>query len=318
MPTEAEAQKLITKIRQDVRYIRHRLDELTWANQLAPFADEGERLANAMENALRDIQLVAENPKQPSGADIAATASLGGLHLTAAEPGESYNSMMAEWELGSDPPDQVAPFVSATQMVGYLTISGNPTQDFAGVVEITSAGGVGAGEYRFSSDAGANFTAPATIPSSFEHAGVTVTFADEIDIPDVVPEAAGELPLVASYALGATASWASLGFDKLTLSLGASAESFDYLRPGATWFTQGPARSRLIAAAEWATVTRPPTGSTTFSGGQSRVLPPLDEALYAEAELEQSYTSGLAWKRKWRVELSSHVITRSQVAPGGL
>src|SRR5690606_15496832 len=144
---------------------------------------------------------------------------LGGLHLTAAEPGESYNSMTAEWELGSAPPDQVAPFISSTPMVGYLTISGNPTRDFAGVVEITSAGGVGVGEYRFSSDAGARLGAPAPRPSSFEPAGVTVPFADEIDIPDVVPEAAGELPPVACYALGATASWASLGFDKLTLSL---------------------------------------------------------------------------------------------------
>lgn len=318
MPTELEAQHLAYAIRGELRYIAARINEVTWGNQLQPFADEGEAIAVAIERALRNVALVEDHPKQATGQNAAATARLGPLTLTAAEVGEAYNGMTATWALGATPPEQAAGFSGgATPTVGYVNISGNPTEDFDGVVEITADGGVGVGSYRFSDDGGQSWGSPQLI-ADFAHLGVTVTFADTIDVPDVVTEAIGELPLVANYVAPAQASWSSRGFDRLTLTHAGQSVSYDYLRPGATWFVQGSAASEFVTSAEWSAETRPFPSTVIFSGGSSQTLPPTDEAGPFRRTLNDAYSAGIAWRRKWNIELSSYVVTRSPTPPPSL
>jgi hypothetical protein len=296
---------LADTIRSEVAYIRKTAPELSWSKVLRGFADIGETIA-------RDIlkALTAPAPRtQASGVDAKAVARIGPLFLEAIAPGEAYNQLTASWAIGETHPLQGGHFEGGAEpTVGYLLISGNPTADFDGVVEITASGGVGAGQYRFSSNGGTSWTTPATIPDSFTHAGVTVTFADEI----VVPEAE---PLTANYIDNATASWPSRGFDTLVLTLGNIVETYQFVRPGATWFVEGGGKSKLVGAASWSSETRPSPTTVTFSGGSSRTVEtevaPLDA-------LPDAVARGTEWRRRWVLEISDHVVTRAATAPAGI
>lgn len=302
--TEA-ARQLAQTIRAEVAYIRKTAPELSWRKALLGFADVGEGIARDIDKALSAPSTQAH----ATGVDTKAVARIGPLFLEAIAPGEAYNGMTAEWQVGETHPLQGAHFTGGdSPTVGYLLMTGNPTVDFDGVVEITATGGVGAGQYRFSADGGASWTSPATIPASFTYAGVTVTFADEIAVPE-------STPLTANYVYGATAEWPSRGFDRLTLTLGGIVETYEVVRPGATWFVEGGGRSKLVGAASWSSETRPSPTTVTFAGGSSRTVE--SETAPIDA-LPDAVARGTEWRRRWVLEISDHVVTRAVTAPSGI
>lgn len=299
------ARQLAQTIRAEVAYIRKTAPELSWRKKLLDFAAVGEGIARDIYKALT----APSTRSQATGTDAKAVARIGPLFLEAIAAGEAYNGMTAEWQVGATHPLQGAHFTGGdTPTVGYLLVSGNPTSDFDGVVEITSSGGVGAGQYRFSSDGGSTWTTPTTIPSSFTHAGVTVEFADEIVVPEVEP-------ITASYVDGATASWPSRGFDTLVLTLGNIVETYQSVRPGATWFVEGGGKSKLVGAASWSIETRPSPTTATFAGGSSLTVESETDPIDA---LPDAVARGTEWRRRWVLEISDHVVTRTATQPAGI
>lgn len=300
-----DAKQLAEIIRSEVTYIRKTAPELAWGKSLRDFADQGEAIARDIDKALTPRTVQA----QSEGVDAKAVARIGPLFLEAIAPGEAYNAMTAAWEVGDLHPVQGGHFTGGdSPTVGYLLMTGNPTVDFDGVVEITATGGVGAGQYRFSADGGASWTSPATIPASFTYAGVTVTFADEIAVPE-------STPLTANYVDGATAEWPSRGFDRLTLTLGGIVETYEVVRPGATWFVEGGGKSKLVGAASWSSETRPSPTTVTFAGGSSRTVESESDPIDA---LPDAVARGTEWRRRWVLEISDHVVTRVATAPVGI
>lgn len=320
--TVLEARELADDILRRIDFAIRTTPDLLWAELLVPFLEEGARIAERLRQVAGAFEIL---DGRPGGTVVASPGKAArcvvgaGLELVALEEGAAGNLLTAEWATSDYPPLSQAfiPEGGATPTVGYVTIEGNPSADFDGVIEITGTGAVGVGTYRLSTNGGADFGSSTTIPSTpLLLLGLTLTFAAEVGVPSSLSPPTP--PATANYVTGASFSWSSRGSDKLTIKqAGIIREAFEPIPYGtALWFVEGQDPSDYLGAASWLGE-RPAKGSYSFSGGVDPVTMELPTEEIVTGPLDQAIAEGGTWITTWE-GYAPDVVTRSPSAPRGL